>query len=95
MERVQRGEHVYIRVLNKPSGDGVLANCDENYPTIKIYDSADKLVLTATVMTNQSVGDYYYQYLIPTTSYYGFYRWVAELQNSTKVEYVDGAFEVV
>jgi hypothetical protein len=95
MERIQRGEHIYVRVLNTPSGDGVYANCDTDYPKITFYDSAEKIILTATSMTNQATGDYYYQFLIPTTSDYGFYRWVAELQNSSKVEYVDGAFEVV
>lgn len=95
MERIQRGEHVYIRVLNTPVGDGVQVNCDEGYPTIVIWDSAEKEVLASTSMTNQATGDYYYQFLIPTTSDYGFYRWQAKLANSSKYEYADGAFEVV
>jgi hypothetical protein len=95
MERIQRGEHVYIRVLNKPVGDGVLANCDTGYPTLSIWDSAEKVLLADTTMTNQATGDYYYQQLIPTTSDYGFYRWQAKLANTAKYESVDGVFEVV
>jgi len=94
MERIQRGEHVYIRVINTPVGDGVLANPD-SAPVLTIWDSADKVLLSAGAMENQAVGDYYYQYLIPTTSDLGWYRWRATLVNSGKYEYADGAFEVV
>lgn len=95
MERIQRGEHVYIRVLNTPAGDGLPVNCDTNYPALTIWDSAGKVLVADAIMTNQGTGDYYYQQLIPTTSDYGFYRWQAKLSNASKYEYADGAFEVV
>ena len=94
MERGQKSEHMYIRVLNTPEGDGVLANCD-SAPTLSIWDPADKKLLTDESMSTQGTGDYYYQYLIPTTSDKGWYRWKALLINDAKYEYVDGAFEVV
>lgn len=94
MERVQRSEHVYIRVLNTPVGDGVRQDADTN-PTLTIWDSANKEILTNEPMEKSAVGDYFYQHLIPITSDYGWYRWRALLINSGKFEYVDGAFQVL
>ena len=94
MERIQKSEHAYIRVNNTPAGDGVMQDCDSS-PLLSIWDPAGKETLTDQEMDKQSTGDYYYQYLIPTTSPLGWYRWKAWLINDSKYEPVDGAFEVL
>jgi hypothetical protein len=94
MERVQRSEHVYIRILNTPAGDGILDDADI-FPTLTIWDSADKKILTDVSMGKTGTGTYLYQHLVPITSDYGWYRWRVLLVNDGKYEYVDGAFEVV
>jgi hypothetical protein len=94
MERIQRGEHTYIRVNNTPAGDGVMADCDSD-PELDIWDAAGKLVLDGQAMSKQNTGDYYYQYQVTTTSPIGWYRWRAWLINDSAYEPVDGAFEVL
>ena len=95
MERFRLSEHAYVRVLNYDT-NGALIDCDTGYPTLTVYDPAERTILSATTMTKSDTGDYYYEpALTDSPSPRGSWRWDAEHRTNGSITHSEGAFEVV
>lgn len=74
MYRYRLGDHVYVNFVNRDIKNNI-TNCDTGYPLLEWVDPAEKVLVASTaVMTNQGLGDYYYNAVAVTTSPSGVFK---------------------